>query len=102
MALEQTEQRRMEGEDPQMGSQIVEALWALNSCMGAIKGELAASWEAALESVQLLHQLVIYNLCWIEMTLAVWGDQSQDKGELEVRGSGEAEESVGRVEEWAE
>ena len=36
------------------------------------------------------------------MLLAVWRDQSWEEGELEVGGSGEAEESEGQVEEWAE
>ena len=82
-----------------MGSQIVETLWALNSCLGTIEGELVASWEAMLESTQLLHWSVVYN---IEMILAVWRDWSQDEGEPEVGGSGEAEELEGQVEEWAE
>ena len=38
----------------------------------------------------------------IELTLGVWREQSQDEGEPEVRGSGEAEESEGQVEEQAE
>ena len=41
----------MESKDLQMGSQIVEALWALNACLDAIEGELVTSQEAALESV---------------------------------------------------
>ena len=60
------------------------------------------SWEAMSEGVRALHQSVIYNLHQIEMTLAVQRDQSQEEGELEVEGSGEAEESGGQVEEWAE
>ena len=92
----------MESKDLQMGSQIVEALWALNACLDAIEGELVTSQEAALESVWLLHWLVVYNLHWIEMMLAVWGDWSRDEGEPEVRGSEEAEESEGQVEEQAE
>ena len=36
------------------------------------------------------------------MTLAVWRDWSREEGELEVEGSGEAEESGGQVEEWVE
>ena len=34
------------------------------------------------------------------MTLAVWRDQSWEEGEPEVKGSGEAEESGERAEEW--
>ena len=49
-----------------------------------------------------LCQLVIFNLCWIETTLAVQRDWSWEEGEPEVRGSGEAEESEGQAEEWAE
>ena len=41
---------------------------------------------------------MVYNLHQIEMTLAVWRDRSREEGELEVIGSGEAEESG----EWAE
>ena len=100
--LEQMEQRQTEGEDPQVGSRIVEALWALNTHLGNIKAELDTSWEAMLESMRPLHQSVVYNLHWIEMTLVVQRDQSRDEGELEVGGSGEAEESEGRAEEWTE
>ena len=45
---------------------------------------------------------MIYNLHQIKMMLAVWRDQNQEEGEPEVRGSGEAEESEGQAEEWAE
>ena len=45
---------------------------------------------------------MVYNLRWIEMMLAVWRDQSQEEGELEVEGLGEAEESGEWVEEWME
>ena len=65
MALEWMEQRW--GGDEEMGSWIVEALWALNSCLGAIEGELVASWEAVLESMWLLCQSMVYNLRQIEM-----------------------------------
>ena len=41
---------------------------------------------------------MIYNLCWIEMTLAVRRDRSREEGEPEVEGLGEAEE----LGEWAE
>ena len=51
-----------------------------------------------LESAQLLRHSMIYNLCQIEMTLAVRRDRSQEEGEPEVKGLGEAEESG----EWAE
>ena len=50
------------------------------------------------ESTRLLHCSMIYNLCQIEMTLAVWRDRSQEEGEPEVKGLGEAEEFG----EWAE
>ena len=85
-----------------MGSQVVEALWALNTCLGKIQAELVASQEAASESTRLLHWSVIYNLRQIKMTMAVRRDQSQEEGELEVNGSGEAEESGEQVEEWTE
>ena len=49
-----------------------------------------------------LRQSMIYNLWQIKMSLAVWRDRSRDEGELEVGGSGEAEESEGQVEEQAE
>ena len=63
---------------------------------------MVASQEATSESMQLLHQLVTYNLHRIKMTLAVQREQSWEEGELEVWGSGEAEESERQVEEWAE
>ena len=40
--------------DPQVGSWVIEALWALNTHLGNIQAKLVASWEAALESVWLL------------------------------------------------
>ena len=95
-----SEWRRTEGGVPQVGSQLVEALWA--PCLGNIQAELVASWEAASESVQLLHCLLIYNMRWIELTLAVQRERSRDEGEPEVKGSGEAEESEGQAEEWVE
>ena len=55
-----------------------------------------------MESMWLLCWSVIYNLHQIEMMLVVWRDWSQEEGEPEVRGSGEAEESEGQAEEWAE
>ena len=85
-----------------MRSQVVEALWALNACLGEIQAELVASREAVSESVRLLCQLVTYNLWQIEMVLVVWRDRSWQGGEPEVGGSGEADESEGQVEEWAE
>ena len=100
--LEKTEQRQAEVGDPQVGSQVVEALRALNARLGKIQAELVTGWVAMSESMQLLHWLVIYNLRQIEMSLAVQRDRSQDEGEPEVWGSGEAEESEGQVEEWAE
>ena len=45
---------------------------------------------------------MVYNLCWIEMTLAVRRDRSREEGELEVKGSGEAEELGGQAEERVE
>ena len=89
---------RTEAEDPQVGSQVVEALWALNACLGEIQAEMVAGREAASESAQLLRRSIIYNLHWIKMMLAVRRDRSQEEGELEVDGSGEAEE----LGEWCE
>ena len=91
-----------EVEDPQVGSQVIEALWALNPCLGEIKAKLVAGQETASESMQLLRCSMIYNLCRIKMTLAVQRDQSWEEGELEVEGSGEAEESGERAEEQTE
>ena len=88
--------------DPQVGSRVIEALWALNARLDKIQAKLVASREAALESTQALCRLVIYNLHQIEMMLAVWRDWSREEGELEVEGSGEAEESGGQAEEQAE
>ena len=45
---------------------------------------------------------MIYNLHQIEMSLAVQRDWSQEEGEPEVEGSGEAEELGGQVEERVE
>ena len=101
-SLEWTEWRRTEVGDPQVGSQVIEALWALNACLGEIQAELVAGQEAASESVWLLCQSVIYNLRWIEMTLVVWRDWSREEGELEVEGSGEAVELGEQVKERAE
>ena len=53
---ERTEWRRTEVGDPQVGSQVIEALWALNACLGEIQAKLVAGQEAVLESVWLL--------CW--------------------------------------
>ena len=102
MATEQMEWRQVGVKDPQVGSQVVEALWALNTRLSDIQAELVTGQEAMLESMWILCWLVIYNLHQIEMMLVVWRDWSQDEGELEVRGSGEAEELEGQVEEWAE
>ena len=96
--LEQTERRRTEVEDSQVGSHVVEALWALNTRLGEIQAEMVAGRDAASESMQLLRRSMVYNLRWIKMMLAVWRGQSQEEGEPEVEGSGEAEESG----EWAE
>ena len=96
------EQRWAEVGDPQVGTQVIEALWALNARLDEVQAELVASWEAALESMQLLCQSVTFNLRRIEMMLAVRRDWSWEEGEPEVRGSGEAEELEGQVEERAE
>ena len=96
------ERRWTEVEDPQVGSRVVDALWALNTRLGEIQAELVAGWEAMSESVQLLHHSMIYNLDRIKMTLVVWRDQSQEEGELEVEGSGEAEELGEQGEEQME
>ena len=92
----------MEVGDPQVGPQVVEALWALNACLGEIQDKLVTSWEAASENMQLLHQSVIYTLHQIKMMLVVWRYRSQEEGEPEVGGSGGAEESEGQMEERAE
>ena len=47
---EQTERRWTEAEDPQVGSRVIEALWALNAHLGEIQAELVASREAVSES----------------------------------------------------
>ena len=99
---EQTEQRWMEVEDPQVGSRVIEALWALNACLGKIQAELVTGQEAVSESTWLLHHSVIFNLHWIEMTLVVWRDWNWKEGEPEVEGSGEAEESGEQAEERTE
>ena len=91
-----------EAEDPQVGSQVIEALWALNACLGEIQAEMVAGWEAASESARLLCHSIIYNLRWIKMMLVVQRDQSWEEGEPEVKGSGEAEELGEWVEEWME
>ena len=97
-----SERRWMEVEDPQVGSRVVEALWALNAHLGEIQAELVTGREAASESTWLLRYSVIYNLHQIEMTLVVRRDQSREEGELEVEGSGEAEESGEQAEERME
>ena len=48
--LEWMERRRTEVKDPQVGSRVVEALWALNACLGEIQAEMVAGWEATSES----------------------------------------------------
>ena len=45
---------------------------------------------------------MVYNLRRIEMLLVIRRDRSREEGELEVEGSGEAEESGGQAEEQAE
>ena len=81
---EQTEQRWMEVKDPQVGSCVVEALWALNTCLGEIQAEMVAGREAMLESTRLLRCSMVYNLHRIKMMLAVRRGQSQEEGEPEV------------------
>ena len=63
---------------------------------------MVTSWEAASESARLLHRSVTYNLHRIEMTMVVWRDWSQEEGEPEVEGLGEAEELGERAEEQME
>ena len=99
---ERMERRRMEVEDPQVGSRVIEALWALNAHLGEIQAEMVASQEAVSESARLLHRSMVYNLRQIEMMLAVRRDWSQEEGEPEVEGSGEAEGLGGQAEEQAE
>ena len=96
------ERRQTEVGDLQVGSRVIEALWALNAHLGKIQAELVASQEAMSESMWLLHQSLIYNLRQVKMSLAVQRDWSREEGEPEVEGSGEAEELEGQVEEWAE
>ena len=55
-----TEWRQGGGKDSQLGSWIVEALWALNTHLGAIESKLVASWEDTLESAWLLHHSLVY------------------------------------------
>ena len=100
--LERTERRLTEVEDPQVGSRVVEALWALNARLGEIQAELVTSQEAMSESTRLLHRSIVYNLHQIEMMLVVQRDWSWEEGEPEVEGSGEAEESGEWVEERTE
>ena len=63
---------------------------------------MVAGQEAASESTQLLCRSVTYNLRRIEMTMAVQRDWSQEEGEPEVEGLGEAEELGERAEEQME
>ena len=41
---------QMEAEDPQVGSQVIEALWALNTHLGEVQAEMVTSQEATSES----------------------------------------------------
>ena len=102
LTMEWTERRWAEVEDPQVGSRVIEALWALNAHLGEIQAKMVTGQEAVSESARLLRCSVISNLCQIEMTLAVWRDWSQEEGEPEVKGSGEAEESGEQAEERTE
>ena len=45
-----------------MRAEIAEALLLLNDCLVSVKEELAVSWEAATENVQLLHHVLVHNL----------------------------------------
>ena len=63
---------------------------------------MVAGREAVSESMRLLHCSMVYNLCQIEMTLAVRRDRSREEGEPEVEGLGEAEELGERAEEQME
>ena len=56
------EWRQTEVRDPQVGSQVIEALWALNARLGEIQAELVASQEATSESAWLLHHSMVFNL----------------------------------------
>ena len=47
---EQMERRRTEVKDPQVGSRVIEALWAPNARLGEIQAEMVAGWEATSES----------------------------------------------------
>ena len=102
MERRQTEWRRMEVEDLQVGSQVIEALWALNTRLGKIQAKLVAGQEATSESAWLLHCSIVYNLHQIEMMLVVWRDRSREEGEPEVKGEEEAEELGERAEEQME
>ena len=55
-SLGQTEWRQTEVGDPQVVSRVIEALWALNTCLGKIQAKLVTGWEAASESTWLLHR----------------------------------------------
>ena len=102
LTSEWTEWRWTEAEDPQVGSQVVEALWALNAQLGEIQAKLVTGWEAASERAWLLHRSMTFNLHQIKMMLAVQRDRSREEGEPEVEGSGEAEGSGRQAEERAE
>ena len=87
-SLEQMERRQMEVKDPQVGSQVVEALLALNAHLGEIWAKLVAGQEAASESMRLLCCSVIFNLRRIEMTLAVQGIRVGRRGNQRSKGWG--------------
>ena len=53
-----------------------------------------------MEESRLLHRVLVHNLRHIEMAFEGWS--GEEEGELEVEGSGEADESEGQVEERAE
>ena len=53
--MEGVEWRWAEGGAPQLGAQVIEPLRGINTCLSAIKGELAACWEAVAEELTLLH-----------------------------------------------
>ena len=50
--MEEMERCQKEDSRLQLGAEIVEAIWHHNDRLASIKGELAASWEAAVEGVK--------------------------------------------------
>ena len=56
------ESQQNEDRGLQLRAEIAEALLLLNDCLVSVKEELAVSWEAATENVQLLHHVLVHNL----------------------------------------